>query len=192
MPTFLKRWSVSCKTRVLLLVVVLCLALLLWPQALASLRWERQAIAHGEWWRLLSCHLVHLSPSHAGFNLLGLFVLFELLGEVLAWQDWLSLALVSALGLSLGLLLLSPSVEWYAGLSGLLHGLWAGAALSAWLRTRKRWWALVLLGLLLKLAWPVAVVVGLPVLTESHGYGALAGVLWALMNWFYKRSAIFD
>jgi rhomboid family GlyGly-CTERM serine protease len=152
----------------------------------AHLRYERTALAHGEWWRVLTAHLVHLDLRHLALNLAGLGALWWLYAADARPRDWLAVALVSALAIGLGLYLLSPSVQWYVGLSGVLHGIWAAAAVAAWHRWRTE--SVVTLAVLAaKLAaeqifGPLSAGVssGLPVVTVAHLYGAVGGLLAAL------------
>ena len=87
----------------------------------------------------------------------------------------------------------SPAVGWYVGLSGVLHAVWAAAAVAMWRSSRVE--ALSSLALLAaKLAWeclvgPLSAAPGegLPVVTAAHRYGALAGVLYATaLRWWRK------
>src|SRR5690349_19136890 len=41
----------------------------------AAWRYERTAVAAGQWWRLISCHVVHLDAMHALLNTVGLALL---------------------------------------------------------------------------------------------------------------------
>jgi rhomboid family GlyGly-CTERM serine protease len=146
------------------------------------LRYERTAVQAGQWWRLVSGQLVHLGPAHLWLNLAGLGLVWVLLlrlhPERHAWRD----AVVCALGVGLGLYFFSPEIAWYVGLSGVLHGLVAVAAIAALQRDRRE--ALLLVALLgAKLWWEQAhgplpgsaAAVGGRVVTEAHRYGALAG-----------------
>jgi rhomboid family GlyGly-CTERM serine protease len=166
-------------------LAVLLLVYALGAPAWQALRYERAGIAAGEWWRLASGHLVHQDREHLALNLAGLVVLWSLYVRDARLRDWAAIALVSALGVSLGLFYREPALAWYVGLSGVLHGLWAGGGVAAW----KRWplESLVTLALLAaKLAfeyWHGALTelgAGLPVISAAHRYGALAGFLAAL------------
>src|ERR1700746_1774855 len=42
------------------------------------LRYDRAALAAGQWWRLLTAHLVHLDFDHAALNSLGLVLMWAL------------------------------------------------------------------------------------------------------------------
>jgi rhomboid family GlyGly-CTERM serine protease len=157
-----------------------------WPGALQALAWQREAIADGQWGRILTAHLAHLDTRHLIFNLLGLVLIAELLLEGWRLRDLLSLLLASALGTSLLLWIGEPGLRWYAGLSGLLHGLWAGAALLGWLRQRNQLAAIALAALALKLllldptSGPTSGPT--PVVGVAHGYGTLSGILWTLVR----------
>ena len=169
-------------------------------EAPGVLMWQRDALASGEFWRLLSGHAVHLNAQHLLMNLVGLGLLTELLCERLEAAGFVSLLLASALGAGLLLWLLEPQLRWYAGLSGVLHGLWAGAASLNWLRDRRWIDLLALSALAVKLAGASPLDVGIPVVVEAHWYGALSGLLWLALRLAlrlalqraYQQRAIFD
>jgi rhomboid family GlyGly-CTERM serine protease len=151
------------------------------------LRYEREPIAAGELWRLVTGHLVHLGPSHALMNVAALAVLALVLSRYLKSLDWLSVFLFSALAIDGGLFWAAPSVVWYVGLSGVLHGFWASATVFAW-RDDQRQAAVLTALIVFKLSYeswygPVpmtgAVAAG-PVIAVAHAYGAAGGVCWAL------------
>lgn len=163
-------------------VAAICMALLLWPEALTALRWQRGAVSDGQLLRVLSAHFVHLSLWHACANLAGLALVIELLGASVRPVEAVLLMLVSGWVIVAGLAVLSPAVGWYAGLSGVVHGLWAGLAILGWRRQAKFWLPpAALAALVLKLLlWP-ATLRGLPVVPQSHWYGAIGGATAALL-----------
>jgi len=85
----------------------------------AGLAWERAAILHGEWWRLIGGHLVHFSPSHAGADALGLIAMGLLAEPLLGPRRYALVLGGGALLVSLGLLALAPGLLEYRGASGL-------------------------------------------------------------------------
>lgn len=168
------------------------------PGALQALAWQRAAIDAGQWTRLCTAHVAHLNGHHLLYNLVGLLLVAELLLE-----DWrataiASLGVTSALGTSLLLWYGEPALQWYVGLSGMLHGLWGGAALYGWLRTRAWLHGGALLALAIKLVWlnPGAGVVqsvqGMPVVPVAHLYGAASGLAWAGLIHAWRCRAHFD
>src|SRR6266853_1727007 len=81
-----------------------CCALLLVPglggePGRVLLRYDRVALAHGQWWRLLSAHVVHLSVRHALVNCLGLVLLWALFLRDYAPRRWLAVVLAAALAI---------------------------------------------------------------------------------------------
>jgi rhomboid family GlyGly-CTERM serine protease len=181
--------SVARSHRLAALVAVaalLALPVLGGAAAVAALRYERAAIADGQWWRLLSCHLVHFDVRHLALNLAGLGLLWWLFVADARPRDWLGVVLAAALTVGGGLYVLEPGVAWYLGLSGVLHGVWAAAALFAW----RRWplEALVTGALLAaklvaeRALGPLsgAVDAALPVIVAAHLYGALGGLAAAV------------
>ena len=107
---------------------MLLAALQLIPHAPDVLRFERSAFDRGVLWPLLTSQLVHLSIAHAVLNALALTL------SLLVWSRWISLRqqLMALAGGALGvalLLVFDTDASYYAGLSGALHGLWAGNAI---------------------------------------------------------------
>lgn len=164
------------------------LVMLLGEAGEALLRYQRSEILIGEVWRLLSGHLVHLGWSHLLMNLLALALVWALFGDTLTLAGWLLLLLFCALFDGLGLLLLNPGVEWYVGLSGVLHGLFLAGALAG-LASGRRDAALLLIALVAKLAWEQLAgplpgseaTAGGPVVVDAHLYGAIAGGVTAAL-----------
>ena len=153
------------------------------------LRFDRSGIGEGEIWRLLTCHFVHLGWSHLLLNAAGLLLIWYLVAARFRTTHWLLIAGVTIAGIDVGFWLFEPQLQWYVGLSGLLHGLLAaGVVGGARARQMDAW----LLGavLILKLAYE-QVVGPIPGSTESTGgtvivaahlYGAItAGVAGALL-----------
>jgi len=178
-----------------LIISLLCTCLTLLPQNLTDLfQYHRSFILQGEWWRLISGHLVHLGWNHLFMNLLGFWLIWHLFlsNENPLAYCFYRLPLLT-IGISLGLLMLSPEVVWYRGLSGVLHGLLSLALLH---QLRRQTWTSLLLLILLtaKLAWEQTSG-PLPgsepwidgrVIVDAHLYGTLCGVILWLLERSYR------
>ena len=151
-----------------------------------ALRYDREAIAAGEVWRLITGHLVHLGPSHLAMNVLALAILAFVLPALASWRLWLFSGLSSALCIDFGLLAFHPDVAWYVGLSGMLHGFWTAGVILALHDRRFEALPLAVL-LLLKLGYeallgPIPLsgeVAAGPVVAEAHAWGAAGGAAFA-------------
>jgi rhomboid family GlyGly-CTERM serine protease len=126
---------------------------------------------------------VHLGWGHLWPNLLALAVIGSLFDDVLRPLEWLTASVAAAFAIDHGLYAFDPQVDWYVGLSGVLHGLVACGALLLSRRHNPIGWLLVLgIGgkLVFEQVWgPVpftAASVGGPVIVAAHLYGAAAGV----------------
>ncbi len=157
------------------------------------LAFRREAIAAGEWWRLVSGQWVHLGWSHLGLNLASLALCWTLFGRLLGAGQWLALMVFAQLVVGLGLWWGEPQLQWYVGLSGMLHAPYIVGAAAGW-RVRRLESLLLLLILAAKLAWEFmagptpgsAEAAGGPVVVAAHLYGALAGVLVVAVAWLRK------
>lgn len=167
------------------LLAVLALLPACWAHALPALQWQRDALVHGQYWRFLTAHLVHINLRHLLVNLLGLSLIYALLWDRLTRLEGFTLLLTSALGVSLMLFIREPALLWYAGLSGVLHGLWAACAGAAFLRRPQRLYAGALLVLLAKLLLEACLppqTGTIPVVTAAHLYGALTAMGWLTLR----------
>ncbi|MEO8465240.1 MAG: rhombosortase [Gammaproteobacteria bacterium] len=146
-------------------------------------RYDGALIMQGEYWRLITAHAVHLGWGHLWPNLTALLLIGALFEDLFDAGMWLLLAAASAGSIDLGLLLLDRDVDWYVGLSGVLHGFVAAGALTSCVRGQSIGWPLAL-GLAAKLVFeqtvgPVpftAAAVGGPVVVASHLYGTAGGL----------------
>lgn len=139
-------------------------------------------------WRLLSGHLVHVGWVHLLMNLAGAALVWFLVGRAFTVGQWAWVMLGCITGIDMGLLWLTTGIEWYAGFSGVLHGLVAAGAIASLARVPGM--AVLLLGgLVLKLTFEqlgvgtagTARLIGAPVVVDAHLYGALAGAAGALL-----------
>lgn len=150
-----------------------------------ALEFDRVLIEAGQWWRLLSAHLVHLGSYHAALNLLGLVALLVLCPQRVTAREWVRRVMLLSLFTSLGLYGLAPEVDRYVGFSGVLHGLF----LLGLLPMARRCDGIAIAGLLYligKLAWEAMAgaplsdeqAIGGPVVTQAHLFGTLAGIAY--------------
>ena len=187
-------------TNWLTVAAVVALVTGLWlagPEVTAALRYERAAVLDGQWWRLVTGHLVHADAAHLAWNLAGAALVWWLFGAEYGRLEWLVIVLASAAAIDIAFLGWMPGLDWYVGLSGVLHGCMA-AGLAAWLARAHD--PLVLLVAILFAAklvfehWqgPLPFTAGtlaLPVIVEAHSYGAIGGLAAALAVRARRRHA---
>ncbi len=139
-------------------------------------------------WRLVTAHLVHLAWSHLLMNLAGAALVWFLVGRAFTAGQWAWVMLGCVAGIDLGLLAFSPGIAWYAGFSGVLHGVVAAGAVAS-LSSAPRMALALLVGLVVKLGLEqlglgttgTAQLIGAPVVVDAHLYGALVGLAGALL-----------
>ena len=149
----------------------------------AWLRYERGALAQGQWWRLLTAHLVHLDLRHALLNAAGLALVWVLFARAYSPKAWLAILLGAAAAIDAGLWLGDSTVQWYVGSSGVLHGAMAAGALAHIRRGERDGWVLAAL-LAVKLLYEQTLgalpLSGQdPVVVDAHLYGVLGGAVVA-------------
>ena len=150
------------------------------------LRFERGPIGDGELWRLITGHFVHLGLTHFLLNSAGLVLVWILVGRGFAFLEWLAIIAGSIAAIDIGLWIFSPELEWYVGLSGLLHGMLVGGILASW---RERRSEALILGLVIagKLAYEQFLgplpgsegTSGGTVIVDAHLYGVVGGIILA-------------
>lgn len=166
----------------LLALVLLAIELL----APAGLLEYRRALLAPEPWRFFTGHFVHLSLTHALLNCVALMLLGRLFDSRLKpGEVWAVLGGAPIL-ISLAFWALLPELEWYRGLSGVLHALYFAGCL-VWLADaagRRRWLPLAALALgaikvLAEQPWdasfPFREWLGAPVVPQAHLIGAVIG-----------------
>jgi len=127
------------------------------------LRYDRVWIGQGEAWRFLSGHFTHLGWSHLALNGAGLLLVWFLIGQAYAFSTWIQITL-------------------------LLHGLLVAGIIPR-LRSLDIETGILLLLLIAKIGYeqfngPVPgseTTSGGPVVVDAHLYGALGGVLGAIL-----------
>lgn len=181
--------SLNCDGKRGLALAAVCVALLLiqcgGASAQAWLRYDRAALANGEWWRLLSAHAIHLGFEHAILDVAGLVLMWALFAGDYARRGWLLILALSVIGVDAGLWFLSWTTLWYVGSSGVLHGVLAAGACAHLRRREPDGWILVVF-LIGKLTYEqfqgaLPLTAGGAVIVDAHLYGALGGALAALL-----------
>lgn len=178
--------------RIYLILAALLLAMTQLPDIQSWLAWDRQAIQAGEVWRILTGNLTHTNWPHMIMNTLALAVISFIFRAHIHVKSytWLILGLSAVVGIAI----LASDIRWYAGLSGVLHGLFAWGAVRD-IQTRQKGGWLLLLGLGLKVGWEQIAggsasseaLIGARVATEAHLAGALAGGVIALGYIIWKH-----
>ena len=181
-----------------LILLLLCILL----QFIQSLHpdwfmFDRTLLAEGQWWRLLTGHLVHTNTAHLLMNGAAVVVLWfvfgqsQLLGRRHPVAAYLGAVAFLSLLISAGLWGWFPEVNVYYGLSGVLHGLFCFAAVSELFQ--RRWsGGLLLIGCFAKVGWELVVgpsaatasMIEAEVAVSSHLLGTVSGTLFGvLVGW---------
>ena len=187
-----RRGELFCSHWVLWIGVFLLSTLLQLLGWVERLRFDRSLLDDGHVLLLFSSQLVHLNWSHWALNMAGMLMIALLFGRYGSVFYWLWVLGFSALVVGAGLWWLNPGIRWYAGLSGVLHGLMLAGILQE-MRISRITGGFLLLLITVKLAWEQLVgamagsesLIGGRVVVDSHLYGAMGGavaaVLWCMI-----------
>lgn len=157
-------------------------------------RYDLALIDAGDYWLLLSGNIVHLNWSHWGLNMAGLAIVAFFFSAYGGIFQWLFVFMISAIFVGVGLYWFNPDVTTYVGLSGVLHGLFIFGGVREIRFYPASGYAFVFI-LVAKLSWEIfygampgseALVEG-RVITDSHLYGALGGVLATFLLWLFNH-----
>jgi len=160
------------------------------------LAYYHNGIAKGQIWRLLTAHFCHTNGYHLLLNGTGLLVVTALFLDTFKHYSILTMMISVGLFISLCLYWIEPELQWYVGLSGVLHGLFAFGVCDE-LKKRDKWGVILGLGFIAKVAYeqilgPSAATEALidaTVLIDAHLYGAIAGVIYFFLMQGYQRLA---
>lgn len=153
-----------------------------------SFRYERDWIETGQIWRLLTAHCVHVGWMHWLLNSFGLVIMATLTTPGWSLPRWILTTAGMALGISILMTLFNPEVRDFAGLSGVLYGLFLLGAISLFAHDRL---VAVLIGaaILIKILmeqfqfydFNTGGLIGARVVVDSHLYGVIMGFAIALL-----------
>jgi len=168
-----------------ILITTCLVTMLVGEPARHWLRYDRSALEAGQWWRIVSAHVVHLGVSHTLLNLAGFGLVGAIFRRDLSTQDWIGAGLSSAAAITAGLYVFSPATHWYVGLSGVLHGWFVIGALRV-TQSQPGVGIVLIAALAAKLGWEqligvmpstLALEIG-PVVVDAHLYGATGAALF--------------
>ena len=139
-------------------------------------------------WRLWTGHWVHVGWIHYLLNILALACLPFLFSQIKQKYLMVLLVILPPL-LSIIFYFIYPNIFAYAGLSGVLHGLYIFCAITSLIEKKERYFVtLILLLILIKIIWEyffgsfqTAQLIGSPVLTQAHLWGVILGTLLAIL-----------
>lgn len=149
--------------------------------------YDRDAVLSGQWWRLLTGNFVHINFAHLWLNLGAFLAILVVFPGQHGVSRVLFYLICCGIAVTAGIQLFSSGVEWYSGLSGVLHGVFVIKAYDEWSASKKLGGAMVgALGF--KLGYEqlmggsenVARLIGGPVAVDAHLYGAIGGFLVVL------------
>ena len=163
-------------------VAIVCSVLL--STFVQDMNFQRTALSHGEWYRLITHAFWHTNTVHLCLNLAGIGVLWLLHGEYYSTKTTLSLVAFGIVFSAVCVWVYSPHIDHYVGLSATLHGVFAWGVCRD-IQARRTSGVLLALGLCLKLVheqwWgdaTTAQLIEADVATMAHVYGAIAGCVF--------------
>ena len=158
-----------------------------------SLRYVRSSALNGEYWRLITCHFTHTGLEHLLLNLVGFILITILFSEVYSLRTWALGTLTCCISIGLSFILLLPTLDWYMGFSGVLHGLLLMGIIGK-TRQGNLWYLFLLLIVICKLLYeqlggPTDItsnLIGVLIVTESHLAGAITGGIFACLIFCFE------
>lgn len=148
--------------------------------------WDRSSILEGQWWRIITGNITHINLTHLAMNLMGLAALYILYGRHYRERLIVPIAWMMA---AIGSVIFFSPFEWYAGLSGVLHGLFTLGCVRD-IQNKTPSGKFLLVGLVFKLIFEIygngmkitEELINASVAYQAHLTGALVGLSYALNN----------
>ncbi|WP_394174636.1 rhombosortase [Thalassotalea litorea] len=178
------------------IVLLISVSVFLLPETISqSLIYDRDDIADGQFWRLLTGHFDHTNLNHMLLNLAGLIMLWALHGDHYRHGLFIAVFLMSAITCSLGIYIFDPDMTRYVGLSGVLHGIFVFGAIAD-IKQQDKTGYLLLLGVTGKIIYEqfagasadMVELIGSDVAIDAHLFGAIGGLLAGLV-WLWRPFA---
>lgn len=173
----------------LLAIPVIGIVIMLLPTEMREQLYLHLELAkHGEYWRFISGHFTYVSWLHWSLNTIGVFLFWLFFHETQRLKTWLPALIFLLILVSLGLMLLSVKLVWYAGFSGILTGLFAYGAVNAYFKSR-----IFSLGMLAILTIYIFMQLNAGELVDggfitiktssyAHAIGLIAGIIYGLLT----------
>ncbi len=173
-------------------VFVICLCALQYFSG--GLELDRQRVLSGEMWRIWTGHLVHTDMSHLSLNILAALVIYFAFFSKIKSGELLAASFVFTALISVAMLRIYPGLDWYNGLSGLLHALAACFSIRMVSNGDRVYWAglgIVWLKVLVETTRAnlgYEYLIGdMTVITEAHLIGASIGTITAVIGMAFWR-----
>ena len=191
-------------SRLILSSIVLSILLILMQFIQSDVLFLRDHIQQGELWRLWSANLVHSNYYHLGLNLVGFWLFIFIFKDLINTRQLFVALLVLITGVGCGLYYFSPALQWYAGLSGALYGLFIVGSFYALLHKDYLTGIPILIVIPAKIFWDYvyhggqsnADLIGVPVSIDSHIYGIttafIFGLIVLIFHWANRWTASHD
>ena len=156
---------------------------------------NREQVLAGELWRIWTGHLVHTNVLHMALDSLAALGLYFAFFSTIKLSQLLVYSFVFAPLISVSLLYFYPELDWYNGLSGLLHGLVAYFSLRLIRNGETLYW-IGLAGVWLKVAVETtraslgyeSLIGSMLVISEAHLTGVFVGTVSALVGMVFWRA----
>ena len=176
--------------------IILALALLAQLSLVIGSDWLQYAkpeVDSGQWWRFITGNFIHLNWQHYALNAFALIAIIYLFPKILSFRELLLVLLLCSLSVTIGLWAFNPSIYWYVGLSGALHGLLVTLLLLDIAARKSALNIGLLVTVLIKLFWEFwmgplpgsELTVGGSVVVEAHLFGSLGGLVLGIC--FYSK-----
>lgn len=158
-----------------LLIAAIAIALGIVPGCAAAMSYQREAIGHGQVWRLVTGHLTHWTADHLLWDVV-MFVVLSCIVEQRGRAAAVRLLFGSAALISLSLWTVAPEIAEYRGLSGIDSALFtyvaillARDAMATRRHAQVAFLALLLAAFAGKIGYELAT--GATLFVDSHGGG---------------------
>jgi rhomboid family GlyGly-CTERM serine protease len=168
-----------------LLLIILCALLFLFePQASHYFAFNRIQIEQFQWWRLLTGNLLHTNANHLLLNLTAVALLWALHGQNFRLAQYTLMFFILCITTTLLIYGFAKQLQWYVGLSGVLHGVFIIGAYFDIKQGMKTGW-LLLIGVLIKVgheqifgaSQDIADLINATVAIDAHLFGTISGLI---------------